>query len=104
MELVDVLVALGHSVRLSLWRMLLPYGSDGLPAGAIAERMALVPTTLSFHLHRMTQAGVLVQRRSSRNMIYAVNPDAMDGLAALLTPLIAPESALSSQLSDIVGN
>ena len=46
----------------------------------------------------------LVQRRSSRNMIYAVNPDAMDGLMVLLTPLIAPESALLSQPSNVVGN
>src|SRR4051812_15294843 len=45
-QLVAVLSALGHAVRLSLWRMLLPYGSDGLSAGTIAERMAIIPSSL----------------------------------------------------------
>src|SRR5690349_8748737 len=49
-ELVVVLAALGHTVRLSLWRILLPHGAKGLPAGAIADRMAIIPSSLSFHL------------------------------------------------------
>src|SRR5690348_7136598 len=69
-QLIAILAALGHAVRLSLWRMLLPYGSDGLSAGTIAERMAFIPSSLSFHLRQMTQAGVLRQRRSSRNIVY----------------------------------
>jgi ArsR family transcriptional regulator, arsenate/arsenite/antimonite-responsive transcriptional repressor len=103
-ELVAVLAALGHSVRLSLWRMLLPYGSRGLPAGAIAEHMAIIPSSLSFHLRQMTQAGILVQRRSSRNIIYAVNIDVMDGMMALIAPAIVPPGDLSRQARNVVGN
>ena len=103
-ELVAVLAALGHTVRLSLWRMLLPYGANGLPAGTIAEQMAIIPSSLSFHLRQMTQAGILVQRRSSRHMIYAVNPDIMDDVMALLAPPIGPSVSLSDQPSDIVGD
>jgi ArsR family transcriptional regulator len=103
-ELVAVLAALGHTVRLSVWRMLLPHGANGLPAGAIAEQMAIIPSSLSFHLRQMTQAGILVQRRSSRHMIYAVNFDIMDDVMALLAPTIEPPASLSDQLSDIVGD
>jgi ArsR family transcriptional regulator, arsenate/arsenite/antimonite-responsive transcriptional repressor len=85
-ELVEVLSALGHAVRLSLWRLLLPHGSNGLPAGDIADQMSLVPSSLSFHLRQMTEAGVLVQRRRSRNVVYAVNFGVLDtALQALLT-------------------
>ena len=103
-ELVAVLAALGHTVRLSVWRMLLPHGANGLPAGAIAEQMAIIPSSLSFHLRQMTQAGILVQRRSSRHMIYAVNSDIMNDVMALLAPTIEPPASLSDQLSDIVGD
>jgi predicted transcriptional regulator len=84
-ELVAVLAALGHTVRLSVWRMLLPHGANGLPAGAIAEQMAIIPSSLLFHLRQMTQAGILVQRRSSRHMIYAINPDIMESIPTLWT-------------------
>jgi ArsR family transcriptional regulator len=87
-QLVAVLAALGHGLRLNLWRMLVPLGTRGLSAGAISAQMSVLPSSLSFHLRQMTQAGVLVQRRSSRQIIYAVNQDIFVGLAALLATLI----------------
>jgi ArsR family transcriptional regulator len=86
-QLVAVLAALGHGLRLKLWRMLLPVGNHGLSAGTIAARMSVLPSSLSFHLRQMTQAGVLVQRRSSRQIIYAVNQDIIDGLVVLMATL-----------------
>lgn len=74
-QIAAVMAALGHTIRLQLWRMLMPFGKQGLPAGAIAARMSILPSSLSFHLRQMTQAGVLSQRRSSRQIIYAVNLD-----------------------------
>ena len=55
-----------------------PYGSNGLPAGKIAARMEVLPSSLSFHLRQMTQAGLLVQRRSSRQIICAVDQHTME--------------------------
>src|SRR4051794_4742498 len=103
-QLVAVLAALGHAVRLSLWRMLLPYGSDGLTAGTIAGRMAILPSSLSFHLRQMTQAGVLRQRRSSRNIVYAVNVDVMDELMTQLARTVTAGGRLSQKAGDIVGD
>ena len=79
-QIVAALAALGHNFRLNIWRMLLPYGQQGLPAGMLAARLAVVPSSLSFHLRLMTQAGVLIQRRSSRYIIYAANLDILDVL------------------------
>jgi len=60
-QAVAVFAALGHNVRLRLWRLLLPYGAAGLPAGTIAAHMSIDPSRLSFHLRQMTQAGTLTQ-------------------------------------------
>ncbi|MGA9009339.1 MAG: hypothetical protein WB495_21250, partial [Xanthobacteraceae bacterium] len=81
---VAVLAALAHAVRLRLWCILLPEGQLGLSAGSIAGMLDIAPSSLSFHLHQMTYAGVLMQRRSNRRIIYAVNTDVVDALRAFL--------------------
>jgi ArsR family transcriptional regulator len=81
---VAALAALGHALRLEVWRMLVPHGPLGLPAGAISAQLAVPPSSLSFHLQQMTQGRVLVQRRSSRQIIYAVNGEIIDALCDLL--------------------
>ena len=81
---VVVLAELAHAVRLRLWCTLLPHGQLGLSAGSIAAMLDIAPSSLSFHLHQMTYAGVLVQRRSNRRIIYAVNTDVVDALRAFL--------------------
>ena len=79
------LAALGHKLRLELWKLLLPHGSEGLSAGRIAAHLVVAPSSLSFHLQQMTQAGILLQRRSSRHIIYAVNNKVVAALCAFLS-------------------
>lgn len=103
---VAALAALGHSLRLEVWRMLLPYGPTGLTAGLIAERLTVAPSSLSFHLQQMTQGRVLIQRRSSRHIIYAVNDEVVVSLCDFLVRgvviRIGPGSLESGQLGDVV--
>jgi ArsR family transcriptional regulator, arsenate/arsenite/antimonite-responsive transcriptional repressor len=76
--------ALGHRIRLELWSLLVPYGSHGLSAGHIAAQIGIAPSSLSFHLQQMIHAGVLTQRRSRRQIIYAVNSGVVNGLCSFL--------------------
>lgn len=103
---VAALAALGHNLRLEIWRMLLPYGPSGLTAGSIAARLAVAPSSLSFHLQQMAQGRVLVQRRSSRHIIYAVNYEVVDALCEFLVRgviiQIVPGSLAAGQSGDIV--
>jgi ArsR family transcriptional regulator len=104
---VAALSALSHSLRLEVWRTLVPYGPIGLSAGVIAERLDVAPSSLSFHLQQMTHGRVLVQRRSSRQMIYAVNHEIITALRAFLADgdlIQFPAGALSAagQSSDII--
>ena len=82
---VDALGALAHEHRLGIYRLLVEQGPAGLSAGAIAETMGLVPSSLTFHLQNLHRAGLIVQRRESRSLIYSVDFDAMNELVGYLT-------------------
>jgi ArsR family transcriptional regulator, arsenate/arsenite/antimonite-responsive transcriptional repressor len=82
---VSALSALAHEHRLAAYRLLVEAGPDGLPAGVIAERLGLPPSSLTFHLQALLHAGLATQRRVGRQIIYAMIPDAMNGLVAYLT-------------------
>jgi DNA-binding transcriptional ArsR family regulator len=81
---VRALDALAHDTRLRVHRLLVRAGADGLSAGAIARRLGLPASSLSFHLMHLQAADLVVQRRAGRSLIYAVNFDSMDGLMAYL--------------------
>jgi ArsR family transcriptional regulator len=57
----------------------------GLSAGNIAERLGVIPSSLSFHLTNLVHAGLITQRRTGRLMIYAAAYDTMSELLAYLT-------------------
>jgi ArsR family transcriptional regulator len=82
---VGAFAALAHEHRLAVYRMLVEHGPDGLPAGVIAERLGLPPSSLTFHLQHLLRAGLVTQRRFSRQLIYAADFTAMNSLVTFLT-------------------
>jgi ArsR family transcriptional regulator, arsenate/arsenite/antimonite-responsive transcriptional repressor len=82
---VEALGALAHEYRLEIYRLLVETGPDGLSAGAIGEAVGLAPSSLTFHLQNLNRAGLIVQRRESRSLIYSVDFDAMNELVGYLT-------------------
>jgi len=82
---VEALGALAHQYRLGIYRLLVEQGPEGLSAGAIGEAVGLVPSSLTFHLQNLHRAGLIVQRRESRSLIYSVDFDAMNDLVGYLT-------------------
>jgi DNA-binding transcriptional ArsR family regulator len=88
MKTPDVVVALGalaHDYRLAIYRLLVQQGPAGLPAGVIAERVGLAPSTLTFHLQALQRAGLITQVRASRQLIYSADYGAMNELVGFLT-------------------
>jgi len=77
--------ALGQATRLDLLRTLLGAGPSGLPAGDIAARLGVPPSTLSFHLRALDQAGLIAATRQGRSLIYAAQIDRLRTLLAFLT-------------------
>lgn len=84
-EAVTALAALAHEHRLAVYRMLVEAGPGGLPAGEIAARLKLAPSSLTFHLQSLQRSGLISQERMSRQLIYAADFGAMNDLVGYLT-------------------
>jgi ArsR family transcriptional regulator, arsenate/arsenite/antimonite-responsive transcriptional repressor len=82
---ITALSALAHEHRLAIYRLLVERGPEGLSAGAIGERVGLLPSSLTFHLQNLRRAGLITQQRISRQLIYSADFDAMNGLIGYLT-------------------
>ena len=81
----DVLGALAQESRLAVYRVLVEAGEPGMPAGAIATRLGLPASSLSFHLAQLQAAGLITRRRAGRSRIYAPDFRVMAGLVGFLT-------------------
>ena len=82
---VAALSALANEHRLAIYRLLVQTGPQGRPAGAIADKLDMAASSLSFHLAHLTRAGLIEQRRESRSLIYSADFEAMNGLVGFLT-------------------
>jgi DNA-binding transcriptional ArsR family regulator len=82
---VEALGALAHEHRLAIYRLLVEAGLRGRSAGDIAERIGLVPSSLTFHVQALQRAGLITQRRVSRQLFYAADFGAMNELVDYLT-------------------
>lgn len=82
---VDMLAALAHDTRLSIFKLLVRQGLEGLPAGAISKRLKKANSTLSFHLAHLTKVNLVKATRKSRSIIYTANYENIDSLLSYLT-------------------
>lgn len=81
---VEALGALAQEHRLALFRLLVQAGDEGMPAGAIAEKLGVPNSSLSFHLAHLTRAGLIQQRRQGRSLIYTADYTATNALVGYL--------------------
>lgn len=81
---IEALGALAQEHRLALFRLLVQAGDKGTPAGAIAEALGVPNSSLSFHLAQLRSAGLILQERQHRSLIYRANYPAMNALVAYL--------------------
>lgn len=75
--------------------MLIEYGSEGLPAGHLSERLGIPHNTLSFHLSHLSHAGLINSRKDGRSIIYSADCDAIEGLVSFLVANCCSQSGSS---------
>ncbi|MCF7220966.1 ArsR/SmtB family transcription factor [Marilutibacter chinensis] len=88
MEIEDAtlaLSALGQSTRLSVFRLLVEAGPEGVPAGGIAGALSLPGATLSFHLKELSAAGLVEGEQRGRSIRYRARFETMNALIEFLT-------------------
>lgn len=82
---VEALAALAQESRLSIFRLLVQAGGQGMAAGAMGEKLGIPGATLSFHLKTLAHAKLVKSRTEGRFVIYTANYAEMDKLIAYLT-------------------
>ena len=79
------LAALGHDARLSIFRLLVKAGDEGLRVGDIGALLGLAPSTLAHHLSMLVEAGLVLQDRRGREVFNRVDYPAMQRVVGFLT-------------------
>ncbi|UOM36994.1 helix-turn-helix transcriptional regulator [Acuticoccus sp. I52.16.1] len=76
--------ALGNVTRLELYRTLVRAGPDGLAVGELQQRLGLAASTLSHHLKRLVDRGLITQERQATTLICRAHYPAMSRLLGFL--------------------
>lgn len=84
-HVIRALSALAQEHRLAAFRLLVQAGEQGVAAGLLAEKLEVPPSSMSFHLAQLANAGLVTQRRESRSIIYSADYAAMNNLMGYLT-------------------
>jgi len=77
--------ALAQDTRIRMMRLLASHHLTGLAAGEIARALAIAPSTLSFHLSALEQAGLVHAEREGRRIIYTARLAGLRDLFSFLT-------------------
>ena len=76
--------ALGTEARLAIMRVLLSAHPEGLVVGDIQSELGIPGSTLSHHLEKLKNIGLVTVRRDTRFLWYAANTDTLKDLLTFL--------------------
>ena len=88
MEIKTAVLALGalaQETRLTIFRLLVEAGTEGLAAGRIGETLKVPGATLSFHLKELARTGLVSSKQEKQFIYYAVDFERMADLMTYLT-------------------
>ena len=95
----DRFSALGAEPRLRIVRLLLSAHPTGMVAGDVQEELEIPASTLSHHLEKLKQAGLVNVRRVGTFLWYSANTDSLREILSFLyeecctrSRAVAPES------------
>lgn len=71
------MAALGNRTRLAAYRHLVRAGASGLAVAAVQERLGVPASTLSHHLRRLCEVGLVQQERRGTTLLCRADYDAM---------------------------
>lgn len=80
----DMFAALGSEPRLQIVRLLLSAHPGGLTVGDIQAQLDIAGSTLSHHLEKLKNEGLVSSRRDKQWLWYSVNAEALSDLLSFL--------------------
>jgi len=97
------LEALGNPTRLQLYRALVRAGRSGMPVGRLQEALGIAASTLSHHLHRLVQTGLVTQERQVTTLICRAHYPAMNSLVGFLVDECCADAGCRVDAQENVG-
>ena len=79
------LESIGNATRLNIFKVLVQAGINGVPVGEIQKVLDIPASTLSHHIAKLVQAGMIKQVRESRTLYCQADYVAMNELVAFLS-------------------
>ncbi len=79
------LESLGNPTRLRLYRLLVRAGHNGLPVGALQQRLEIPASTLSHHCRKLVETDLVTQERQGTTLICRANYPTMNALIGYLS-------------------
>ena len=76
--------ALGAEPRLQILRLLLAAHPEGMVAGKVQEELGIPASTLSHHLEKLKQVGLVQVRRESTYLWYSADTDVLREVMSFL--------------------
>jgi DNA-binding transcriptional ArsR family regulator len=80
----DMFSAMGTEPRLRIMRLLLAAHPDGMVASDISAELDIPPSTLSHHLDKLKNEGLVNVRRDSKFLWYTANTEVLKDLLGFL--------------------
>jgi len=80
----DMLAALGTEPRLRIIRLLLAAHPEGLVVGEIGAELGIPPSTLSHHLDKLKNEGLVTVRRESTFLRYTARTETLEEIVGFL--------------------
>ena len=65
----QTMAELGNETRLTIFRLLVKYGDQGLSVGSIGRELDIPASTLAFHLKGLVRVGLVTQHKKGRSII-----------------------------------
>ena len=96
-----MLTAMGTEPRLRIMQLLLSAHPEGMVVGDIQAEVEIAPSTLSHHLDKLKNEGLVSVRRAKKFLWYTANTAALEDLLSFLfseccsrTNAVKPETIL----------
>jgi ArsR family transcriptional regulator, arsenate/arsenite/antimonite-responsive transcriptional repressor len=80
----DMFAAMGAEPRLRIVQLLLTAHPQGLIVGDIQEELGIPASTLSHHLEKLKNEGLVIVRREGTFLWYAANTEALQEIVSFL--------------------
>lgn len=83
-EVASCLAALGNVTRLEIYRILVRAGQPGIPVASIQTQLSIPASTLSHHLRKLLEVGLVVRARESTRLICQADFKRMESVFGLV--------------------